>query len=163
MKHLIIFSIILFLSLPANAQLPSHEEVATKSNRIMKSIYNDIWRIRDRYPELKNFGSDNYSDTPELPSHYKVIKSIRIKSHESDVGRGFFKVADFRGDRDVLYICFSEGAKAFGTITTPTSGVKLPELGLYVLIYMNTDDQYLRHDIINIVRRNAVVLEQISY
>jgi len=164
MKHFISLSIVsLLLLAPVYAQRLEREEVVAYANRIMRNIYNDIWRIRDRYPELKDFGPQNLSDTMELSSYYTKIKKIRIKSAESEAKQRFFREEQFTGDKDTLYITFSETSKVHGTIAIPAAGVKFSDLDLYILIYTNTENQFFKHDMITIVKQNAVVTEQISY
>lgn len=160
-------SIFLFIFListaPAYSQNTNYDEVVEKSNRIMKSIYNEIWKIRDNYAEFKNFSPENYSGTPELPIQYQRIKSIRVKEFSDNERVGPFRSERFRGEKDILYICFSDKNKAFGTLTIPFFGIYINELGLYILVYVNADNNYFKHDIKNIVTRNAVVVEQTSY
>ena len=164
MKHLIIISIVSFFLLqPVCAQQLEREEVVKYANQIIRNIYNEIWRIRDRYPELKDFGPQNLSDTMELSSYYTKIKKIRIRSAESEVKRRFFREEQFTGDKDTLYIAFSETPRVHGSVAVPAEGGKLKELDLYILIFSNTDDQFFKHDMINIVKQNSVVTEQISY
>lgn len=129
----------------------------------MKSIYNDIWKIRGNYEAFRDFGPDNYSGTTELPSQYQRIKSIRVRGIIDTDRASAFRSETFRGERDLLYICFSDKNKAFGTLTIPFFGIYINELGLYLLVYTNTDDAYFKHDIKNIVTKNAVVVEQTSY
>ncbi len=148
---------------PAYSQLVNYEEIVEKSNRIMKSIYSELWRIRNNYDELKGFGPENYSTTPELPIQYQNIKSIRIRSTTDNDRATVFRSEHFRGEKDILYICFSDKNKAFGTLTIPFCGVYIKELGLYILAYINVDDKYFERDIKNILIRNAVVVEQTSY
>lgn len=145
------------------SQIPDYDDAVVKSNRIMKNIYNEIWKIRNNYDELKDFGPDNYSGTPELPIQYQKIKSIRVRGVIDNDRATAFRSERFRGEKDILYICFSDKSKAFGTLTRPFFGVFINELGLYILIYVNIDNNYFKHDIKNIVERNAVVVEQTSY
>lgn len=163
-KLLIIGSIISAFFIPpaCAAERLSNEEVVEYANQIMKRIYNDIWRIRKRYPQLKDFGPQNLSDTMELSSYYTKIKKIRIQSQENE-RRKLFREGEFRGDKDTLYITFSETARVYGSIAVPLAGVKLSDLDLYVLIFSNSDDQFFKHDMITIVKQDAVVTEQISY
>jgi|GEM_PF-1613640 len=163
-KHLIIiFSVFSFVFPAVCVERLTHEEVIGYANQIMRNIYNDIWRVRDKYPQLKDFGPQNLSETMELSSYYTKIKKIRIKSAESEAKGRFFRKEEFRGDKDTLYISFSETPKIHGTIAIPEMGVKITDLDLYVLIYSNTDDQFFKHDMINIIKRNAIITEQVSY
>jgi len=163
-KYLIIISGIFSFVFPAVcAERFTREEVVNYANQIMRNIYNDIWRVRDRYPQLKDFGPQNLSDTMEVSSYYTKIKKIRIKSAESETRAKLFKRDEFRGDKDILYISFSETPKIHGTIAIPAAGVKVTDLDLYILIYSNTDDQFFKHDMINIMKQNAVITEQVSY
>ncbi|MFA5271286.1 MAG: hypothetical protein WC412_02965 [Candidatus Omnitrophota bacterium] len=164
MRYFIIVAVtLIFFPFSGHADSSGYEEVIVKSNRIMKNIYNDIWRIRGNYDELSNFSLDNYSNTKELPIQYQSIKSIHIKGIQKREKFNIFKQNDFGGDKDVIYICFSDKNKAFGTLTQPFVGVYVDELCLYLLVYANTDNVYLKHDITNIIKRNAVVVEQTSY
>lgn len=164
MKLLIIISIVsVFIFPAAYAEQLTHEEVVLYANRIIKNIYNDIWRIRDRYPQLQDFGPQYLSDTMELSSYYTKIKKIRIKGAESEYKHRFFREEQFMGDKDTLYISFSETSKIYGSIAIPAAGVKIVELDLYILIYSNTEDQFFKHDMINIVKQNAFISEQVSY
>lgn len=172
MKYTIII-IMLFLSIPSlradaserksKTRQEREAETIKKSNIIMKKIYNDIWKIREYYPELHDFGPQNYSDTLELPKQYQTIKSIRIKSDMSKKKFSIFQNYEFSGSKDTIYICFSDKSKAFGTVTVPFSGVYIRELSLYVLMYANTNNTFLKHDIRNILKRNARVTEEFSY
>ncbi len=164
MKNFLLFSFMLSLVFsPAYSESLSREEVVGYANRIMKNIYNDIWRIRSRYPELKDFGPQNLSDTMELSSYYVKIKKLRIKSAESEARHRFFREEEFRGDKDTLYITFSETPKVHGTIAIPVKGFKISDLDLYLLIYTNSENQFFKHDMVNIVGNNAVMTEAISY
>ncbi|MDD4183509.1 MAG: hypothetical protein PHT53_06800 [Candidatus Omnitrophica bacterium] len=164
MKYFIAISIIsFFISPKIYAESLDPEEVVAYANQIMKNIYNDIWRIRSRYPQLKDFGPQNLSDTMELPPHYSKIKKIRIKSAESGLRRRFFREEEFTGDKDTIYISFSETPKVYGTTAIPAGGVKVADLDLYILVYSNSEDQFFKHDMISIIKQDAVVTEQVSY
>jgi hypothetical protein len=153
--------IFLFVCGMAHYQITDQEkEVIVKSNLIMKNIYNDLWKIRDRYKDLENFGPENYSDTPELPAQYQTIKSIRLKGTSvKALKRSIFGDINFRGDLDLLYICFSDKKKAFGTLTEPISSIYVKSVGLYLLVYSTTEDRYFIYDINKIAKKNTTILE----
>ncbi|MDD4955057.1 MAG: hypothetical protein PHP17_03340 [Candidatus Omnitrophica bacterium] len=163
--YLIAVSAVFSFVIPrAHTESLSNEEVVAYGNRIIKAIYNDIWRVRERYPQLKDFGPENLlNETLELPSFYSKIKKIRIKSAESEAKGRFFRKEEFRGDKDILYIAFSQSPKVYGTVAAPAAAGEVQELGLYILVYINSDDQFFKHDMIAIVRNDAVISEQISY
>ncbi|MFA5337916.1 MAG: hypothetical protein WC330_06255 [Candidatus Omnitrophota bacterium] len=159
----IIFAITILFFPPVYSEQLSREDVVRYANQIIKNIYNEIWRIRDRYPELKDFGPQNLSDTMELSSYYTKIKKIRIKSAESESRHRFFREEQFTGDKDTLYIAFSETSRVHGTIAVPAAVGKFNDLDLYILVFSNTDNQFFKHDMITIVKQNSVVAEQASY
>jgi len=159
----IIFAIASFLFPPVYPEQIAREDVVRYANQVIQNIYNDIWRIRDRYPELKDFGPQNLSDTMELSSYYTKIKKIRIKSAESDFKHRFFREEQFMGDKDTLYVAFSETSRVYGSVAKPAAVGKFNDLDLYILVYSNTDDQFFKHDMITIVKQNSVITEQVSY
>ncbi|MFA6282404.1 MAG: hypothetical protein WCY05_07910 [Candidatus Omnitrophota bacterium] len=165
MKFLTTLFLFIFVisTAPVYSQTPNYDEVIEKSNRIIKSIYDELWRIRNSYGELKDFCPDNYSDTPELPAQYQRIKSIRIVGGSENERTNIFKNKRSRGGNDIIYICFSDQPKAFGMAATPFFGIKMKELGLYIIVYANTENDYLKRAVKSIVTRNAIVTEQISY
>ena len=163
-KYLLAIFVVSFFIFPkVYAESLYPEEVVAYANRIMKNIYNDIWRVRDKYPQLKDFGTQNLSDTMELHASYSKIKKIRIKSAESASRNRFIREEEFTGNRDTLYIAFSEASKVYGTTVIPTGGVKVAELELYILFYSNSEDQFFKHAIMSIIKQNGVISEQISY
>jgi hypothetical protein len=136
-------------------------DIIAKCNKIIENIYNDIWRVRNNYAELEDFGPQDYSDTKEVASQFKAIRSIRIKSVQSEKKKGgIFNTYGLAGEKDILNICFSESNKAFATRAKPTFNIFVKDVGFYILVYSTSDDNFFNHEIISIVKKNAVVTEE---
>jgi hypothetical protein len=131
-------------------------EIVETCNEIMKNIYNDIWRIRESYKELKDFGPQNYSDNPEMPRKFKNIKTLRIKNKENFyIKTGFFHSDVYRADVDLFYIFFSTDNRAFGAKSEPFVRLYFKEYGIYLLVYSRSNNNFLRSHIYKIVNKNA--------
>ncbi|MDP2924386.1 MAG: hypothetical protein Q8O30_11830 [Candidatus Omnitrophota bacterium] len=154
----VIFACLLFFSSTAYGQAINEkdQEIVDTCNQVMKNIYNDIWRIKNFYKELKDFGPENYSDNPEVPKKFSAIKTIRLKSKESLYSKpGHFQSDVYRADFDQFYIFFGTQSTAWGARSSPAVSFYIKEFGLYLLVYSKSNNHHLRNHIFKIVGKNT--------
>lgn len=150
----------IFLFLPSNAypQTLKKAEIIDRCDEMIRSIYNDIWLIKDGYRELSDLGEQNICDTPDLPPDFRSIKSIRIANEEGRAGRSMSIFNDAMFDKNVegeLYICFSDGKRVLGIGSDPKIGIYIKPLGFYLLFFTASDDESFKHAVTEILMRNA--------
>jgi hypothetical protein len=158
MKSCLYLFIFLPFALGGYCQQPDYQEIVAKSNTIMENIYNDLWLVKDGYEELSNLSRQNiYSTTKELPPQYRNIKNIRLENRQarSEIKTLFMDNRYSNYIQDEVYICFSDFKKVLGIGSEPNLCIYMKNLGLYLLFFSTSQNEYLKNTIMNILTRNA--------
>jgi hypothetical protein len=137
---------------------PDAELVLEKSNEIMRDIYDDILKVKDKYKELKDFGEGNYKQGHKT----NAVKGVNCFGYCPP-----WELADIRYPEKIpapgsiwFNIRFSEVQdqdQMACPYMTLRSKVYIKELRLYLDFDSSwlSDDSSLRYELIKIVNRNA--------